>query len=204
MHVMDRLGSCLCSVYIFKSSELFFPRNSVLSWTLRIVSLCSPTKYPSGSLILSLDVRVVNCSSCSDLQVLDSCLIPNIPGTEFLPYTLDMGFPGGSAVRYRFDPWIREIPWQRKWKPISVFLPGQSDGQSSHLSWWAKVCGVAKSRKWLCMHVAWIHWNGISRSHGSFPRYLISFPTFFFLFSVLKFDFGHILQTTFYDLKSNF
>ena len=78
MHVMDRLGSCLCTVYILKSSELFFPRNSVLSWTLRIVSLCIPTKYESGLFILSLDVRAGYCSSYPDLKS---------PGLGWLPHS---------------------------------------------------------------------------------------------------------------------
>ena len=33
--------------------------------------------------------------------------------------------------RYRFDPWVRKIPWRRKRQPTSVFLPGQSHGQRS-------------------------------------------------------------------------
>ena len=31
--------------------------------------------------------------------------------------------------RLEFDPWLRKIPWRRKWQPISVFLPGKSHGQ---------------------------------------------------------------------------
>ena len=49
------------------------------------------------------------------------------------------GFPGGSAVknppamwetcrRHRFDPWVRKIPWRRKWQATPVFLPGTSYG----------------------------------------------------------------------------
>ena len=30
-----------------------------------------------------------------------------------------------------FDPWIRKIPWRRKWQPTPVFLPGESHGQRS-------------------------------------------------------------------------
>ena len=30
-----------------------------------------------------------------------------------------------------FDPWVRKIPWRRKWWPIPVFLPGESHGQRS-------------------------------------------------------------------------
>ena len=27
--------------------------------------------------------------------------------------------------RCRFDPWVRKIPWRRKWQPTPVFLPGR-------------------------------------------------------------------------------
>jgi len=30
--------------------------------------------------------------------------------------------------RCRFDPWVRKIPWRRKWQPTSVFLPEKSHG----------------------------------------------------------------------------
>ena len=28
--------------------------------------------------------------------------------------------------RYRFDPWVRKIPWRRAWQATPVFLPGKS------------------------------------------------------------------------------
>ena len=37
----------------------------------------------------------------------------------------------GDCLQFRrpgFDPWIRKIPWRRKWQPTSVFLPGKSHG----------------------------------------------------------------------------
>ena len=33
--------------------------------------------------------------------------------------------------RCRFDPWVRKIPWRKKWQPTPVFLPGKSHGQRS-------------------------------------------------------------------------
>ena len=30
-----------------------------------------------------------------------------------------------------FDPWVRNIPWSKKWQPTPVFLPGESNGQKS-------------------------------------------------------------------------
>ena len=29
------------------------------------------------------------------------------------------------------DPWVRKIPWRRKWQPNPVFLPGESHGWRS-------------------------------------------------------------------------
>ena len=43
----------------------------------------------------------------------------------------------GSARKRRrvkrlgFTPWVRKIPWRRKWQPTPVFLPGKSHGQRS-------------------------------------------------------------------------
>ena len=31
--------------------------------------------------------------------------------------------------RHGFNPWVRKIPWRRKWQPAPVFLPGKSHGQ---------------------------------------------------------------------------
>ena len=49
-----------------------------------------------------------------------------------------MGFSGKESAcrskrhrRHGFDPWIRKIPWRRKWQPAPVFLPGKYHGQRS-------------------------------------------------------------------------
>ena len=43
---------------------------------------------------------------------------------------------GGKRIclqsgRHGFDPWVRKIPWRRKWQPTPVLLPGESHGQRS-------------------------------------------------------------------------
>ena len=63
-----------------------------------------------------------------------------------------MGFPGGSVVknppanvggaRGGFDPWVRKIPWRRKWQLTPVFLPGECHGQrglTGHSPWGGRV-----------------------------------------------------------------
>ena len=52
---------------------------------------------------------------------------------------MNMGFPGGSGGkelacqcrRLGFDPWVRKIPWRKKWQPTPAFLSGTSHGQGS-------------------------------------------------------------------------
>ena len=54
----------------------------------------------------------------------------------------DMGFPGDASgnestcqcrgrKRRCFDPWVGKIPWNRKWQPTPVLLPGECHGQRS-------------------------------------------------------------------------
>ena len=38
---------------------------------------------------------------------------------------------GCQCRRLGFDPWVRKIPWRRKWQPTAVFLPGEPHGQRS-------------------------------------------------------------------------
>ena len=53
------------------------------------------------------------------------------------------GFPGGSVVnlmRQEFDPWVRKIPWRRRWQLTPTFLPGNPMDRD----WWATVHRVAQ------------------------------------------------------------
>ena len=43
--------------------------------------------------------------------------------------------PCRSHRRCGFDPWVRKIPWRRKWQPTPVFLPGESHGQRSQVGY---------------------------------------------------------------------
>ena len=47
----------------------------------------------------------------------------------------------GVPAMQEFDPWVKKMPWRRKWQPTPVFLPGKSHGQKSRP---ATVHGVAK------------------------------------------------------------
>ena len=36
-----------------------------------------------------------------------------------------------QSRRYGFDPWVRKIPWGRRWQPTPVFLPGKFHAERS-------------------------------------------------------------------------
>ena len=37
----------------------------------------------------------------------------------------------GRCRRHEFNPWVKEIPWRRKWQPTPVLLPGKFHGWRS-------------------------------------------------------------------------
>ena len=45
-----------------------------------------------------------------------------------LPKWLSSKESACQCRRHRFDPWVGNIPWRRKWQPL-VFLPGKFHGQ---------------------------------------------------------------------------
>ena len=74
------------------------------------------------------------------------------------------GFPGGSEVKASasnegdpgsipgFDPWVGKIPWRRKWQPTPVFLPGESHGRRSLVSYSPQGCKELDTTEWLHFH----------------------------------------------------
>ena len=48
-----------------------------------------------------------------------------------------------AMQKTQFKPWVRKMPWRRKWQPTPVFLPGKPMDRGA---WWATVHRVAKNR----------------------------------------------------------
>ena len=55
-----------------------------------------------------------------------NCDVPRYNKPDLSDLNLEYGRP-------RFDPWVRKIPWRRKWQPtlVLLLLPGESHGGSS-------------------------------------------------------------------------
>ena len=77
------------------------------------------------------------------------CMLTNLCG---LPWWLS---GEKSVCQYRrcgLNPWIRNIPWRRKWQLTSVFLPGKSLGRSSLLGYSPWGCKESDTTEWLHFH----------------------------------------------------
>ena len=48
----------------------------------------------------------------------------------------------GGHKKCGFDPWVRQIPWIRKWQPLQYSCLKNSMDRGA---WWAAVCGLPKS-----------------------------------------------------------
>ena len=67
------------------------------------------------------------------------------------------------------------MPWERKWQPTPVFLPGESQGRGA---WWAAVYGVAQSQTRL---------KRLSSSSSSSSRVYIEFLLLHIDYSIVRF-----------------
>ena len=74
--------------------------------TRKLVQLISEFSRVAKLILISLVAQLVKESACNARD----CL---------------------QCRRPRFDPWVKRIPWRRKWQPTPVFLPGKFHGQRS-------------------------------------------------------------------------
>ena len=92
--------------------------------------------------IKSVAVSTVSPSICHEVSGPDAMIL------VFWMFSFKPRFPCGSDGRVclqcgrpKFSPWVRKIPWRRKWQSTPALLPGKSHGQRSLI-----VHGVAKSQ----------------------------------------------------------
>ena len=87
----------------------------------------------------------------------------------------ESAFQCRRCKRHELDPWVRKIPWRRKWQPTPVFFPGKPHRGA----WWATVPGGCKdsnTAEWLStpkplktfQNFPWWHlWQTQSSVHDS-------------------------------------
>ena len=77
--------------------------------------------------------RIPNIVLCA-MQKETCCLFILHKKAWGLPWWLCGKEPACRCRKHRrlgFDPWVRKIPWRRKWQTTPVLLPGKSHGQRS-------------------------------------------------------------------------
>ena len=91
---------------------------------------------------------------------------------------IHVGFPGGASgkesarqcrrhKRCGFDPWIRNIPWRRAWKPLQYSC---LENPMDRGAWWAMVQKVAKSQTQLKQLKTHAHTHIHTHTHVSYTH----------------------------------
>ena len=122
----SRLPSCTQQLYHCRLACCFWSRSQALGVPEAHISVRSPSTATSSS-----ERRALKTSPAETQTQLWSS------GTNIVEWMIS-GLPWWlsgkeSTCRWRrrgFDPWVRKIPWRKKWQPTPVFLPGKSHGQS--------------------------------------------------------------------------
>ena len=71
----------------------------------------------------------------------------------------------------RFNPWVRKMPWRKKWQPTPVFLPGKFHGQRSLAGYSPQGRKKSDMTEWLSMHTQQAKRpNGRSGQHARTDR----------------------------------
>ena len=120
-----------------------------------------------------------------------TCMNFHVKSPPFLGFSLRffLGFPGGTVVKNlpanaggegeEFNSWVKKSPWKRKWQPIPVFLPEESQGQepgeqqSLGLQSWTQLSGLGRGIGWVKYHR-----TCCSYQHSDCYKHLVNFSSF--------------------------
>ena len=92
-----------------------------------LYNACLPPQHTATLLKVYLQQFLLPNSSCTDIRKkLQQSVKP--PG---IPRRLNGKESICQCRRCGFDPWVRKIPWRRKWQPTLVFLLGKSHEKRS-------------------------------------------------------------------------
>ena len=116
--------SCFC--WLYRSSLSSTAKNIISLISVLIIWWC-----PCVESSLGLLERVFAMTSVFSWQ--NSFSLCPASFCDFPDSTSDKE-PACQCRRHKrlgFHPWVRKIPWRRKWQPTPIFLPGEFHGQRS-------------------------------------------------------------------------
>ena len=123
---------CVLSVWSWRSHLTAISLHFLICKMGVAVLLCLPHKAVKRIKVLwklqtTMRVTESHCSASHHYTLINDFLrILNE-----LPWWLSGKESACKCWRHGFDPWVRKIPWRRKWQHIPVFLPGKSHGKRS-------------------------------------------------------------------------
>ena len=123
---------CLLSVWSWRSHLTAISLHFLICKMGVVVLLCLPRKAVRRIKVLwklqtTMRVRESHCSAGHHYNLINDFL--RILNER--PWWLRGKESACQCRRRGFDPWVRKIPWRRKWQPIPGFLPGKSYGKRS-------------------------------------------------------------------------
>ena len=74
-----------------------------------------------------------------------------------------------QCKRCRFYPWVRKIPWSRKWQPAPVFLCGKFHGQRSLVGYSSQGCKELDTTEGQSTHLCCSHRTSLTPSPPPTP-----------------------------------
>ena len=110
------LASTASSSAMWKAASYNSKGNRKVSWTL-VSELLPEVAHSTHYICSQLTCKQSNWSRVTSRRA--SLVAPPVKN------------PPAMQERPWFNPWVRKIPWRRKWQPTPVFLPGKSHGQRS-------------------------------------------------------------------------
>ena len=123
---------------------------------------------------------ISNVRLISAVQLSDSVMhmYPGFPGSSMVKNRLQCGRPG-------FDPWVRKIPWRRKWQPTPVFLPGKSHGQRSlagYGPWGHKESDMTSNKHFHFFSFSYTHTHTYTHTDTHTHKYIYMYTYILFIF----------------------
>ena len=114
--------------------------DSVRSHRRQPTRLSRPWDYPGKNTGVGCHFLLQCMKVKSESEGAQSCLTLSDPVDCSLPGSTVHGLSSKESAcqcrRHRFNPWVRKIPWRRKWQPTPVFLPGKSHEQRNLAGPW--------------------------------------------------------------------
>ena len=132
--VMNREAWCAAIHGVTKS------RTQLSDWTELMHVKCLSSKWHRdiqdvAALIIILTILLIYLCNRTSTSM---CLGNYILKLYGLPRWLSGKESTCQCRRCRFNPWVRKIPWRRKWQPTPVFFLGKSMDRGA---WWATLWG---------------------------------------------------------------